>query len=159
LFAVANDETSTLLFANFSTDGGATWTPSNVGGLPRACCDAQTAWDSFGNLFVTYINSAGDAVITVLSSDGGQTFSVIHTTTGNVAHPSIAVGPSSFGDGTGSVGISYATSRGISVKGAVITGLGGVTSFVAAKPVPNSVAGDFGNLAVGPNGQVLVTYE
>lgn len=174
VFAIANDPTSTLLFANYSMDGGTTWTPSSVAGLPGTWGDAQTAWDSFGNLFVTYLSSSLTAVVTVLSSDGGQTFSVINTTTtgGLIDQPSIAVGPSNFGDGTGSVWVSYesfsanAGQGGIAVKGAVVTGLGNVTSFVAARMVPGSselVAqsgpGNFGNIAVGPRGQVLVAYE
>jgi hypothetical protein len=172
LFAIANDASSSLLLANYSMNGGATWMASDVTGLPRACCDAQTAWDSFGNLFVTYISRGGEAIITIMSTDGGQTFTVINTTSGNIDQPAIAVGPSNFGDGTGSVWISYENfdanfgHGAICVKGAVVTGLGAVTSFIAAKRAPGSDEGllqsgpgNFGDIAVGPNGQVLVAYE
>jgi hypothetical protein len=172
VFAIANDESSSQLFANYSTDGGATWTPSNVFGMPPSFGDAQTAWDSYGNLFVTYLNSSVTAVITIMSSDGGESFSVINMTSGVVDQPSIAVGPSNFGDGARSVWISYENRStnsgqgGIWVKGAVVTGLGQVTSFIAPKLAPGSGQlgsqfgpGNFGNIAVGPNGQVMVVYE
>src|SRR5207244_9125483 len=107
VFAIANDEASSQLFANYSTDGGVIWTPSSVFGLPATFGDAQTAWDSFGNLFVTYLNSSVTAVVTIMSSDGGRTFTEINTTSGVVDQPSLAVGPSNFGDGTRSVWISY----------------------------------------------------
>ena len=176
LFAIANDETSSQVFANYSTDGGVTWSLSTVAGLPPTFGDAQTAWDSFGNLFVTYLNSSLTAIITIMSTDGGQSFSVINTTSGtrsgSLDQPSIAVGPSNFGDDTRSVWISYENfsanggQGAITVKGAVVTGLGQVTSFIAPKLAPGSGQlvsqsgpGNFGNIAVGPSGQVLVTYE
>src|SRR5262249_32929006 len=62
--------------------------------------------------------------------------------------------------GTGSVWISYSDSAGtISARGARVTGLGTVGTFANAQAAPGSGDGDFGNIAVGPNGQVLVTYQ
>jgi len=39
-------------------------------GLAAACCDPSCAFDNFGNLFVCYINSAVNAVIVGLSTNG-----------------------------------------------------------------------------------------
>ena len=40
-----------------------------------ACCDGQAAWDSFGNLFLVYINASVNQINVILSTDGGATFS------------------------------------------------------------------------------------
>jgi len=63
------------MFAARSTDGGATWfypDPSDktiVDGDPgqgtSACCDPTLAWDTFGNLFITYINASVNAKMSV----------------------------------------------------------------------------------------------
>src|SRR5262245_52479044 len=62
----------------FSTDGGLTWNNSNIsqvlGGLSGG--DQQAAWDTFGNLFVTYFAGANLNTVVALSTDGGATFSL-----------------------------------------------------------------------------------
>jgi hypothetical protein len=158
LFAVSNDPTQNPLGGYYSFDGGATWGTSVTNTIPNSCCDAQTAWDSFGNLFVTYINLTVNAVVTVMSTDGGVHFSVINTTSGNLDQPSIAVGPSGFGDGSGSVWISYnnLSANGVQAKGALVTDLGAVGPFTG--PL-STITGSFGNIAVGPFGEVLVAVE
>ena len=84
LFALCNSNLAGL-FAARSIDGGASWTypdaadktiadgDANQG--PAACCDPTLAWDSFGNLFIAYINSALTRIEVLLSTDGGATFS------------------------------------------------------------------------------------
>ena len=58
-----------------------------------ACCDGQAAWDTFGNLFLVYINNSVNQINVILSTDGGVTFSAPVTAgTGSVDQPSIAVG-------------------------------------------------------------------
>jgi hypothetical protein len=155
LFAVSNDPTQSSLGGYYSFDGGVTWGTSVTSNIPASCCDAQTAWDSFGNLFVTYINFNLNAVVTVMSTDGGVHFSVIDTATGSFDQPSIAVGPSGFGDGTSSVWIDY-NNGSMRVKGALVSDLGVVGPFTA--PI-NTITGSFGNIAVGPNGEVMVAVE
>jgi hypothetical protein len=162
VFAVSVTVTSSLS-ASVSSDGGVTWAnrlmATGTDGLPTACCDAQTAFDQFGNLFLTYINAAGTAIIGAVSTDGGLTFRSLGTIDSNSDQPSIATGP---GDqpGTGSVWISYNNSSGvIAARGARVTGLGAVQAFSTAQTAPGSTGGDFGNVAVGPNGQVMVTYQ
>ena len=58
-----------------------------------ACCDGQAAFDTFGNLFLVYINNSVNQINVILSTDGGVTFSAPVTAgTGSVDQPSIAVG-------------------------------------------------------------------
>src|SRR6266513_1960950 len=86
LFALCNTAGVGLL-ASRSIDGGTTWTYSDpadrtiadgdVGQGTAACCDPTLAWDSFGNLFITYISSTLDRIITLLSTDGGGTFNAL----------------------------------------------------------------------------------
>jgi hypothetical protein len=158
LFATSNDPTLPRLAGYYSFDGGTTWSTSVTTNIPNSCCDAQTAWDGFGNLFVTYINLNGNAVVTVMSIDGGVHFSLIDTAPGNLDQPSIAVGPSGFGDGSGSVWISYnnVSANRVQAKGALVTDVGVVGAFTG--PV-NTITGSFGGTAVGPNGQVMVAVE
>jgi hypothetical protein len=86
------------LLESFSTNGGATWTTrimANGGdGLPVACCDPQSAFDQFGNFFLTYLDSSAESVEVVRSADGGVTFSLLaqFTDVNGVDQPSIATG-------------------------------------------------------------------
>jgi hypothetical protein len=156
LFAVSNDPTQSNLGGYYSFDGGVTWGTSVTNNIPATCCDAQTAWDSFGNLFVVYLNRNDTAVVTVMSTDGGVHFSVIDSTAGGFDQPSVAVGPSGFGDGSSSVWIDYNAGGPMRVKGAQVTGLGAVGSFTTPM---TALTGSFGNIAVGPYGEVMVAVE
>ncbi len=165
--AANNNESLVGLFASFSSDGGRTWTSRIIAdgtdGLPAGFADPSAAWDEFGNLFFTYINDAADATIVTLSTDGGVTFRAIDripsldqptVTTGqgmvwvsvNAADPSdpmLLIGPP------------------LSAAGAPVTGLGAVGRFGPQQFVPNSapIGGNFGDIAIGPNGQVMVSYQ
>ncbi|MBI3468512.1 MAG: exo-alpha-sialidase [Planctomycetes bacterium] len=142
-----------------SNNGGTTWTSrviTNGDGLGvRGCCDTQAAFDNFGNLFVTYLDFVGanTAVKVLLSTDGGTSFSLLATLTSDGDQPSIAAG-------AGSVWVTYSDSAGtISAQGAAVTGLGAIGAFSAAQVAPSSSGGNFGNIAIGPSGQVLITYQ
>src|SRR4030095_9896232 len=79
------------IFRAYSTDSGMTWTRGTIA-TGVACCDGQAAWDSFGNLFLVYLNNNVTQVNVILSTDGGVTFSAPVTAgTGSVDQPSIAV--------------------------------------------------------------------
>ncbi len=67
--------------------------------------------------------------------------------------PTIAVGPG-FIAGQGSVWVTW-ENGGIKVSGTNVTGLGAVGAFPAATSL--TIGGNFGDIAVGPSGQVLVT--
>jgi len=149
------------LAVGVSFDSGSTWTRSVIGGstsdpLGAICCDQQLAWDRFGNLWMTYlVNTSGD-VLVALSTDGGSSFTkVADIVTKFGDQPSIAVGPNS-------VWISYTASPGKQIQafGAHVTGLGEFGSFSTLENVPSPHSnGDYGDTAVGPAGQVMVTYQ
>jgi hypothetical protein len=150
LFAASNQ--SGGMFARYSSDGGGTWAPSQLTGLPTSCCDAQAAFDQFGNLFVTYIGGSNTRVL--LSTDDGQTFSLIVTLGNAVDQPSIATGPG--GDvAPGSVWVDW-NQGSMRTAGAPVYGLGQVGSF---GPTVTATQGSFGGIAVGPNGEVTLTYQ
>ncbi len=154
LVAFANLTTTNSIFRAYSTNGGATWTRGTVA-TNVACCDAQAAWDTFGNLFVVYINSSVNQINVILSTDGGVTFSAPVTVgTGSVDQPSIAVG-------NGSVWVDWNSSGSMVARGAPVTGLGVWGPFNALQSIP-SASGSFGGIAVGPGpngGKVIVTYQ
>jgi hypothetical protein len=172
------------LFEGVSFNGGKTWTRQVIGtGAPlgEICCDEQLAWDRFGNLWMTYLVNTNGNVLVAVSTDGGLTFTkvaeVVPTTpTGSKApsgatpkrprppsnNPNILGDQPSISAGPNSVWVSYTTfpSTVVQAFGASVTGLGRFGSFSAPESVPTSNGrGDFGDTAVGPGGQVMVTYQ
>ena len=159
MFAASNVGGDSL-FAAYSIDGGVTWATRLIAdgtdGLPQACCDPVASWDQFGNLFLTYLNVDHDAVIVLRSIDGGKTF----TLAANIPaddQPTITTGPGAT-PGSGSVWVTFNQNGGIRVAGAAVTGFNAVGAFGPTQTVPTSV-GNFGDIAVGPNGQVMVTWQ
>jgi hypothetical protein len=172
------------LFEGVSFDGGKTWTRKVIGtGTPlgEICCDEQLAWDRFGNLWMTYLVNTNGHIFVAVSTDGGLTFTkvaeVVPTTpTGSRApsgatpklprprsnNPHISGDQPSISAGPNSVWVSYTSfpSTVVQAFGASVTGLGAFGSFSAPESVPTSGGrGDFGDTAVGPGGQVMVTYQ
>jgi hypothetical protein len=164
LVAFSNtDESSTGVRLYVSNDAGATWTTRLIGhndGLEvAACCDTQIAFDDFGNLFAVNIDFTGgssDAIKVLRSSDGGATFvlqaTIQRSSSGSLDQPSIATGH-------GMVWVSYNNGTQIVASGAAVTGLGQIGAFSTLEAAPGSNGGSFGNVAIGPNGQVMVTYQ
>src|SRR5262249_32135455 len=137
------------------------WTTSQYIGLPGTIGDIQSAWDSFGNLFITYLSSAGIGTIVARSSDGGATFKDGRTIAASgTDQPSIAVGPSGLPDVPEAVWVSY-TGAGNKVfaSGAPVMGFDDVGKFIAPLTAAGSPGGDFGDIAIGPGGQVLLDYQ
>ena len=153
LVAFSNTNANSI-FRAYSTDGGATWTRGTVA-TNVACCDGQAAWDTFGNLFLVYINNSVNQINVILSTDGGVTFSSPVTVgTGSVDQPSIATG-------NGSVWVDWNSSGSMVARGAPVTGLGVWGPFNAQQAIPSG-SGSFGGIAVGPGpngGKVVVTYQ
>jgi hypothetical protein len=154
LVAFSNNPGTASIFRAYSTDAGASWTRGTVA-TGVACCDGQAAWDTFGNLFLVYINNTLNHINVILSTDGGVTFSAPVTAgTGPVDQPSIAVG-------NGSVWVDWNQSGSMVARGAPVTGLGVWGPFNAQQAIP-SATGSFGGIAVGPGpggGKVIVTYQ
>jgi len=153
LVAISNTNANSI-FRAYSFDGGTTWTRGTIA-TNVACCDGQAAWDTFGNLFVVYINNSVNQINVILSTDGGVTFSAPLTVgTGSIDQPSIAVG-------NGSVWVDWNQSGSMVARGAPVTGLGVWGPFNAQQAIP-SATGSFGGIAVGPGpngGKVIVTYQ
>ena len=171
------------IFEGVSFDGGQTWTRQILGDddeLGIICCDQQLAWDEFGNLWMVYLESASPNVPIALSTDGGLTFTKVvdivptkpkggrspknsgskgngfkEKGTSSADQPSISVGG-------GSVWVSYTTYPAVVVQaaGAQVMGLGQFGSFSEPESVPTSAGrGNFGDTAVGPDGQLMVIYQ
>lgn len=174
--SVSNLETDAL-FHSWSADGGRTWQHNMIAtgtdSLSAACCDAQLASDDFGNILLTYLTS-GIAVKMGISVDGGATFQQLPFLTslpsGLPVYPwkSLArIGQAVSGDqpsisaGANSVWISWTSFDGtIQASGAPITGLGQVGAFSPAQKISGANgSGDYGDTAVGPDGQVFVVYQ
>src|SRR5882724_12512331 len=154
LVATSNNTNSNSIFRAYSTDAGATWTRGTIA-TGVACCDGQAAWDTFGNLFLVYINNSVNQINVILSTDGGVTFSAPVTAgTGSIDQPSIAVGD-------GSVWVDWNQGGSMVARGAPVTGLGVWGPVNAQQAIP-SATGSFGGIAVGPGpggGKVIVTYQ
>ena len=169
LFSLCNNATGGL-FAARSIDLGATWTSpwdasktianGTVG--TAACCDPSLAWDSFGNLFVTYVDSTLTNVVTLLSVDDGLTFSVLSTFgPEGVDQPTVTVGPGAPGSPPGSsqVWIVFSVSGNMVARGATVTGLGTVGAFSAQQSIPGASGCSYGDVSIAPNGTVVQVCE
>ncbi len=161
IFVVSNTTNGTGLFASSSHDGGVTWSaPRNIAtgsdGLTAGCCDGSVAFDSYGNLFFTYIDSSISNIVVAMSADGGQTFTQLTRFVSPIDQPTITTGPNS-------VWVVYSHSGVPTVSRATVTGKG--VNFVSAfsSPMglskPAGISGNFGDIAVGPDGQVAVAYQ
>jgi len=171
------------LFEGVSFDGGKTWTRKVIGTgdpLGEICCDEQLAWDPYGNLWMVYLLNTSDNVPIAVSTDGGLSFTkvteIVPTTpTGSRAPTGAAakrLGGKSRGTasadqpsisaGLHSVWVSYTSypSTVVQASGASVSGLGQFGTFTAPESVPTSDGrGNYGDTAVGPDGQVMVTYQ
>jgi len=180
VFMASRNELGGLATAR-STNGGVTWTNKLIGqnsspapgDIPRAYGNTSVAWDSFGNLFVAFLSqntskATATYVALAVSKDGGSTFyapygtgpaillpAVTPALTGD--QPTVAAGPGANGV-PGSVWLTYWSNGGILVSGASVSAAGVVSNFVS-QVLPGQPAGaNFGDIAIGPNGEVAVTY-
>jgi hypothetical protein len=177
---VANNNAGHGLVESISLDGGVTWKEQTLadgfGVMVPALNDASVQFDSFGNLFLSYVDTSQTGTVIAQSSDDGLSFKCIATLTSPVAitpgepiplvdRPRIATGP-------GSIWVVYHAqvtagneqTAEIAVTGAAVTGLGfnkvAVNDFFSnIRLVPNSTATNFPDIAVGPTGTVVVTFQ
>ena len=158
------------MFEGVSFDGGRTWTRKliAVGGtdpLGDACCDPSLSFDRYGNLFLTYLFEVEDEVPIALSTDGGLTFSVI-------ARISAANLPAkkSKGDNRGlfrfvdqptitaaenEVWVVVNAGGPLVATGAPVVGRGRVGEFRPVEVIPGTNNCTYGDIAIGPAGQVM----
>lgn len=172
LFIASNLEGQGL-FASYSVNGGASWSYTGGDGkiadgndsLPLACCEPSTTCDVFGNLYLAYLKTASPAgIVVLLSTNFGQSFRLqtILAFGHNVDQPTIAANCRATPSNR-AVWITYQDSSmpgyPVVVQGASVTGLGSVGTFRVPQTISNSMDGNFGDIAVGPTGQVLVAYQ
>ena len=160
LFAWSNDLASRNSAA-YSVDGGLTWTSRFTGtdGWPALGGDPTCTFDSFGNLFGASFNSGFTSILVRESNDAGQTFTnAALTITGSLDQPTIKAGPGT-NAAQQAVWITYLTGSTLAARGAPITGPGAFGAFGAALAIPGSSTGNFGDVAIGPNGRVAVGFQ
>ncbi len=157
------------MFEAVSFDGGSTWSRRLIGvddNLGDACCDPSLSFDRYGNLFMTYLYQVENTVPVALSTDGGLTFNVI----ARIAAPPKTTGSKSSGDNRGlfhfvdqptittghdEVWVVFNAGGPMFATGAAVTGLGRVGDFFAGEVVPGSNNCTYGDVAIGPAGQVM----
>jgi hypothetical protein len=148
---------------SFSTDGGATWTrtvfATGTGpggdGRPTACCDPTLSWDDHGNLFVGYLQRTPRTIELFVTSDLGANFTnlgpVDTGAAGSLDQPTVVAGENSvwvtWRDDSGGI-----AARGRSVTGPLTFGAWGAEQDI-------STVGNFGDIAIGPTGEIMVTYQ
>ena len=160
VFVLSNTTYGGGLFGSYTLDGGRTWSSRNFAtgsdGLTAACCDGSLSYDSFGNLFLTYVDAPVQHVVVAVSSDGGQSFQQLTTFGSPIDQPTITTGP-------GSVWVVYNHSGVPTVSHAAVMGKGVAYVSPFSSPMglsePGGISGNFGDIAVGPDGQVAVAYQ
>jgi len=161
------------LFKAVSFDGGATWTTSIIAAgqsaddpndpLGDSCCDPSLAFDQYGNLFLSYLYDLEIPVPVALSTDGGLTFHLI----ARIAKPDKVTGTGDrqgtfrFTDqetivtGDGMIWLVVNGGGPMVATGAPVTGLGRVGSFLPTELIPGTNNCTYGDVAIGPQGQVM----
>src|SRR5215471_12828715 len=158
------------MFEGVSFDGGKTWTTKLIGlgagdPLGDACCDPSLSFDKYGNLFMTYLYEVEDQVPVALSTDGGLTFHVI----ANIAKADLP-GKKTGGDNRGlfrfvdqptiiaargEVWLVFNAGGPMAATGAPVTGPGQVGAFIPIEVVPGTNNCTYGDVSIGPSGQVM----
>jgi hypothetical protein len=156
------------MFAAVSLDGGLTWSTRLIGdndNLGAACCDPSLSFDEYGNLFLTYLYNVGNSVPIALSTDGGLHFYLI----ANIAKPSKQnlslsgerrglfrfVDQPTIVSGEDEVWVVFNGGGPMVATGAPVTGLGQVGSFITPEVVPGTNNCTYGDVAIGPSGEVM----
>src|SRR5439155_4553263 len=158
------------MFEGISFDGGKTWATKLIGAnndnLGDACCDPSLSFDQYGNLFMTYLFQVENTVPIVLSTDGGLTF----TQVGNIVAPPQGTPTKTSGDnrglfrfvdqptviaGHGEVWVIFNAGGPLFATGAPVTGAGQVGSFFGGEVVPNTNNCTYGDISIGPAGQIM----
>src|SRR6266699_2910194 len=162
------DHPAAGLFEGVSFDGGSTWTTKLIAdndNLGDACCDPSLSFDSYGNLFLTYLYNVENKVPIALSTNGGLHFNLI----ANIAKPPKQSLPTSgerrglfrFVDqptitaGVGEVWMVFNGGGPIVATGAKVSGLGKVGAFITPEVVPGTNNCTYGDVAIGPGGEVM----
>lgn len=136
-----------------SGDGGLTW---SVGGtIGSYCCDPNLAWDSFGNLYATFINGGTNAIVTKVSIDAGVSFQDLASFSGSIDQPSVVA--TNLTGGNVALWIVWNQSSAMVARGALVTGLGtaNIGAFGPLQAIATGASCSFGDLSVSPDGAVV----
>src|SRR5215510_3941710 len=151
-------------------DRGKTWNKRIVGEgndvFGDTCCDPSLSFDEYGNLFMTYLYNVDNVVPVALSTDGGLSFSVIATigAPASLANTKAArderglfrfVDQPTIIAGHGEVWVIFNAGGPMFATGAPVTGLGQVGTFFAGEIAPGTNNCTYGDIAIGPAGQVM----
>lgn len=157
---VSCNTSSAGLFAARSTDGGITWgypdpvdktiADGDTGQGLSACCDPTITWDAFGNLYLTYLGGSG--VATLLSIDGGSTFTTLANFSSSADQPTVVAATTTAGV---AVWVVWNQSGSMVARGAAVSGLGAVAAFGALQAIPTTSGCSFGDIAIAPGGAVV----
>ena len=156
------------LYKSVSFDGGLTWTGhviANFDNLGDGCCDPSLSFDEYGNLFFTYLYDFEIQVPVALSTDGGLTFNII----ANIAQPAGTSQSSPNGErglfryvdqptitaAHGEVWVVFNAGGPMYAVGAPVAGFKQVGSFSVSEVVPGTNNCTYGDVAIGPSGQVM----
>jgi len=163
------DHQPTGMFEGVSFDGGQTWTTKLIGdndNLGDVCCDPSLSFDNYGNLFLTYLFNVENTLPVALSTDGGISFNQIANISGIgkrngnfaasgekglfrfVDQPTITAAE-------GEVWVVVNVGGPMGAFGAPVTGLGQVGDFSTSEVVPGTNNCTYGDVAIGPAGQVM----
>lgn len=164
VFMSCNTSTAGL-FAARSVNGGGSWifpdpadrtiADGDAGQGPAACCDPTLAWDSFGNLFITYIDAGIGNIVTLLSTDGGATFTTLASFPGSVDQPTVVAENTTAAGAPVAVWVVWNQSGQMVARGAPVTGLGTVGAFRPLQTAPGTANCSFGDIAIAPSGAVV----
>jgi len=150
-----------------SFDGGQTWTTTLIGNndnLGDACCDPSLSFDTYGNLFLTYLFNVEDTLPIALSTDGGLSFRLIANIPGIAKRNGKGAGEKGlfhFVDqptitaAEGEVWAVVNVGGPMGAFGAKVDGLGEVGDFSTAEVVPGTNNCTYGDVAIGPDGEVM----
>jgi len=166
---VSNVQFGNRLFEGFTLDG-LHWTSRQIAdgtdSLGVACCDPSAAFDEFGNLFLTYLDSKAHDVQLALSTDGGASFRSLKTVeqTNTQANPEAnkwgaPVDQPTVTTGAGSVWVTwkiFSSTKPVQASGAPVMGLGRVGDFVAPEDAPGSKAAI---VLINPSGPIGIPIE
>jgi hypothetical protein len=162
IVAACNNATGGLFFAR-SNNRGTTWeypdadrtiADGDAGQGDEACCDPNIAWDSFGNLYVTFLADDG-AIDTLLSTDAGDTWTELATFPGSNDQPSIVAVDTSAPGVPVAVWVVWNNGVSMSARGTSATGLGVVAPFNATQNIPGTNNCTYGDVNVSPEGVVV----
>ncbi len=158
------------MFLATSFDGGQTWSKHIVGEgtdvFGDTCCDPSLSFDEYGNLFMTYLYNVENTVPVALSTNGGLTFSVIAQIGAPSGLAKTKAARSERGlfrfvdqptiiSGHGEVWVIFNAGGPMFATGAPVTGLGQVGSFFAGEVVPGTNNCTYGDISIGPAGQIM----